>query len=52
MSLRYDDYDFDSRIVVTGKGDAFEIAVYLDEPLPERLDGHAGFNLEFLPSQY
>ena len=23
-----------------------------DEPLPERLVGHAGFNLEFLPSQY
>lgn len=52
VSLRYEDYDFDSRIVVTGKGKAFEIAVYLDEPLPERLDGHAGFNLEFLPSQY
>ena len=52
VALRYDDYDFDSRIVVTEKGKAFEIAVYLDEPLPERLAGHAGFNLEFLPSQY
>ena len=52
VALRYEDYDFDSRVVVTPKGKAFEIAVYLDEPLPERLVGHAGFNLEFLPSQY
>ena len=52
VSLRYEDYDFDSRIVVTGKGKAVEIAVYLDEELPEALEGEAGFNLEFLPSQY
>lgn len=52
VSLRYEDYDFDSRIVVTGKGDAIEIAVYLDKPVPENLVGDAGFNLEFLPSQY
>ncbi|MBQ2501180.1 MAG: glycoside hydrolase, partial [Bacteroidales bacterium] len=52
VGLRYDDFDFDSRVVVTGKGDAFEIAVYLDKPVPEELVGDAGFNLEFLPSQY
>ncbi len=52
VGLRYDDYDFDSRVVVTGKGDAFEIAVYLDKPVPAELVGDAGFNLEFLPSQY
>ncbi len=52
VKLRYEDYDFDSRVVVTGKGKAFEISVYLDEPLPEKLEGRAGFNLEFLPSQY
>ena len=52
VAMRYEDYDFDSRVVVKGKGDAFEISVYLDEPLPEKLVGHAGFNLEFLPSQY
>ncbi len=52
VSLRYDDYDFDSRIVVTGQGDAVEIAVWLDKPVPEALAGDAGFNLEFLPSQY
>ena len=52
VALRYEDYDFDSRVVVKAKGEAFEISVYLDEPLLERLEGHAGFNLEFLPSQY
>jgi hypothetical protein len=52
VSLRYADYDFDSRIVVTGKGKSVEIAVWLDKPVPEKLAGEAGLNLEFLPSQY
>ncbi len=50
--MRYDDYDFDSRVVVTGKGKAVVIAVWLDKPVPEKLAGEAGFNIEFLPSQY
>ena len=52
VALRYDDYDFDSRIVVTAKGKAVEIAVWLDKPVPEKLAGDAGLNIEFLPSQY
>lgn len=52
VALRYEDYDFDSRVVVTGEGKAFRIDVYLDKPVPEELAGDAGFNLEFLPSQY
>ncbi len=52
VGLRYADYDFDSRIVVTVKGKAVEISVYLDKPVPEAIAGEAGFNLEFLPSQY
>ena len=52
VNLRYNDYDFDSRLVVTAKGKAVEIAVWLDKPVPEKLAGDAGFNLEFLPSQY
>ena len=51
VGLRYDDYDFDSRIVVTGQGDAVEIAVWLDKPVPDALAGEAGLNIEFLPSQ-
>jgi hypothetical protein len=49
---RYDDYDFDSKIIVTAKGKAVEIAVWLDKPVPAQLAGEAGFNIEFLPSQY
>lgn len=51
-ALRYEDYDFDSRVVVTAKGKSVEISVYLDKPVPKALEGSAGFNLEFLPSQY
>ncbi len=52
VSMRYDDYDFDSRVVVTAKGKAVEIAVWLDKPVPDALPGEPGFNLEFLPSKY
>lgn len=51
-TLRYEDYDFDSRVVVTAKGKGVEISVYLEKPVPAELEGNAGFNLEFLPSQY
>lgn len=50
--LRFEDYDFNSRVVVAAKGKGVEISVYLDKPLPKVLEGSAGFNLEFLPSQY
>lgn len=52
VTLRYDDYDFDSRIIVQGKGKSVEISVYLDKPVPDAIAGEAGFNLEFLPSRY
>ena len=52
VGMRYDWYDFDSRVVVEPKGKAMEISVYLDKPVPDVLAGEAGFNLEFLPSQY
>ncbi|MBO4372346.1 MAG: glycoside hydrolase family 9 protein [Bacteroidales bacterium] len=51
VTLRYDEYDFDSRIVAQAKGNAVEISVFVDKPVPENLTD-AGFNLEFLPSQY
>ncbi|MCW3787920.1 cellulase N-terminal Ig-like domain-containing protein [Plebeiibacterium sediminum] len=50
--LRYKDYDFESRVVVSAKGKGVEISVYLDKPLPKAVEGSAGFNLEFLPSKY
>ncbi len=52
VNMIYKEYDFESRLVVTGNGKSFEVAVYLDKPLPKELEGDAGFNLEFLPSQY
>jgi endoglucanase len=51
-TLRYDAFDFDTRLVVTPEGSAFRIAVYADKPVPEKLEGRAGFNLEFLPSRF
>lgn len=50
--LRYKDYEFDSRINVAAKNNGVLISVYLDKPVPEKLAGNAGFNLEFLPSAY
>src|SRR3954453_7790478 len=51
-TLRYEDYNFYSRVVVTSKGKGVEISVYLDKPVPTALEGSAGFNFEFIPSQY
>ena len=50
--LRYEAFDFDSRVVVKPDGEGFSMAVYLDKPVPPQLEGRAGLNLEFLPSQY
>jgi len=52
LTLRYPDFNFDSKIVVTAKDKGVEISVVLDKPVPAELVGSAGFNLEFLPSQY
>ena len=52
VALRYEEFDFDSRVVVASKDKGIEISVYLDKPVPEKLVGKAGFNLEFLPSAY
>ena len=52
VTMRFNDYNFASRVVATAKGNAVELSLYLDEPLPESVVGKAGFNLEFIPSQY
>lgn len=50
--LRYKEYDFNSRVIVTSAENGFLITVKLDQPIPEALEGHVGLNLEFLPSAY
>jgi len=50
--LKYTEYEFTSRVVVTAKERGVEVSVYLDQPLPENLIDNAGFNLEFLPAAY
>lgn len=50
--LRYDAFDFDSRMVVKPDGNGYNVAVHVDRPVPAALEGRAGLNLEFRPSQY
>ncbi len=52
VTLRYDQYDFNSRIVVQSLDDGILLTTYIDKPIPKALEGYAGFNLEFLPSAY
>ena len=52
VTLRYEEYDFNSRVKVTAQNKGVIINVYLDKPIPDTLEGHVGFNLEFLPSAY
>ncbi|NII09383.1 glycoside hydrolase family 9 protein [Oleiagrimonas sp. C23AA] len=49
----YRDIPLMYHIVVTPEGrGGFRVAVNLDQPLPKKLVGKAGFNLDFLPSAY
>ncbi|MFB3778426.1 MAG: glycoside hydrolase family 9 protein [Bryobacteraceae bacterium] len=50
--LSYPDYQLDYRLEVVPEPGGVRVSVHLDKPLPERLAGRAGFNLEFLPSIY
>jgi len=50
--LNYPDYDFEFKIKATAKDGGILLSVHLEKELPEELEGHAGFNLEFLPSAY
>jgi hypothetical protein len=52
VTLRYEAFDFDSRMVVTPEGTGFNVAVFVDKPVPAALEGRAGLNIEFRPSQY
>lgn len=48
----YPEYGFSYRLEVTPEPGGVRVAVVLDSPLPERLAGRAGFNLELLPAIY
>ncbi len=50
--LRYPDHDFNYMIRAEISDGKLLLSINLDEPLPEELNGRAGFNLEFLPSAY
>jgi len=52
VTLRYEAFGFDSRLVVTPDGAGFNLAVLVDKPVPADLEGRAGLNLEFRPSRY
>jgi len=50
--LSFPDYQMDYRLEVAAEPGGVRVSVNLDKPLPEKLAGRAGFNLEFLPSAY
>jgi endoglucanase len=50
--LSFPAYQMDYTLEVTGEPGGVRVSVNLDKPLPEKLAGRAGFNLEFLPSLY
>ncbi len=50
--LAYPDYDFQYTIRAEAHGEGVCLRVSLERPLPQALEGRAGFNLEFLPSAY
>lgn len=50
--LRYPAYDFTYSVKAESRDGGIVLSVILDKPLPQALEGRAGFNLEFLPSAY
>ena len=50
--LNYEDYGFKSTVKVAAKDKGVTMGVYLDQPLPEKLVGKAGMNIEFFPATY
>src|SRR5664279_615619 len=50
--LQFSTYQLDYRLEVAAEPGGARVSVNLDKPLPAKLAGRAGFNLEFLPSVY
>src|ERR1035438_8853915 len=51
-NLSFPSFDMDYTLEVAAEPGGVRVSVNLDKPLPEKLAGAAGFNLEFLPSTY
>ncbi len=51
-SLAFPTFDFSYTLEVAAEAGGVKVSINLDKPLPEKLAGRAGFNLEFLPSIY
>ncbi len=52
VTLTHTDYDFAAKFRVTPKDGGVLVQVILDKPVPEKLVGKAGLNLEFFPASY
>jgi endoglucanase len=51
-NLAFPSFDLSYTLEVTAEPGGVRVSIDLDKPLPEKLAGRAGFNLEFLPSIY
>jgi endoglucanase len=50
--LAFPTFDMSYTLEVAAEAGGVKVSINLDKPLPEKLAGRAGFNLEFLPSIY
>ncbi|MBV8514694.1 MAG: glycoside hydrolase family 9 protein [Acidobacteria bacterium] len=50
--LAFPTFDFSYKLEVAAERGGVKVSINLDKPLPDKLSGRAGFNLEFLPSIY
>jgi hypothetical protein len=50
--LAFPAFDFSYTLEVAAEPGGVRVSINLDKPLPQKLAGRAGFNLEFLPSIY
>jgi hypothetical protein len=51
-NLAFPTFDLSYALEVAAEPGGVKVSINLDKPLPEKLAGRAGFNLEFLPSIY
>jgi len=51
-NLAFPTFDLSYTLEVEAEPGGVKVSINLDKPLPEKLAGRAGFNLEFLPSIY